>query len=116
MPRPCRLVRQAVCFISVSQLHAGAFLHATCTPPDPRMPSAFMRIFLQRRPGLPLSVLATTKAGVCFGDLAVNREQLFTRQVFTLPAWFAAVRTVHGASAVREPLPALHSAYILDAS
>eukprot|EP00965_Chrysotila_dentata_P026101 865635-Pleurochrysis_carterae.AAC.2 len=74
-----------------------------------------MHISLQRRLGLPLSVLANTKAGDRFGDLAVNSEQLSTHHAFTLHAWFLAIRTVHGASAVREPPPALHSAYSLDA-
>eukprot|EP00965_Chrysotila_dentata_P122771 4057709-Pleurochrysis_carterae.AAC.1 len=81
-------LRQAACFRTVSQPHA-----------------------VQRRLGLSLSVLANTKAGDRFGDLAVNREQLSTRHAFTLHACFVAIHTVRGASAVREPPPALHFAY-----
>eukprot|EP00965_Chrysotila_dentata_P003536 115608-Pleurochrysis_carterae.AAC.1 len=73
-----------------------------------------MRIALQPGLGLPLSVLDGQRIGGPFGDLAViNKEQISTRHAHTLHAWFAAIRVVHGASAVREPPPLLHTATAL---
>jgi hypothetical protein len=69
--------REAVRFVGASQEGAGQFLSAVPTQPMFRIPTPDMRICVQRRPGLPLSVFAGI-AGVDSGVVA-RRGQPFDR-------------------------------------
>eukprot|EP00965_Chrysotila_dentata_P079685 2628227-Pleurochrysis_carterae.AAC.6 len=104
-------VGQATRLVSVSQPHAGAFFYALPTQPCMRMTSSEMHVTLQRRLGLHIPALLSSLAGDTFGDVAVNRESLSTRQSHVSHAWFSAIGAVHGIAAMKEPAAAIHSSY-----
>eukprot|EP00965_Chrysotila_dentata_P262145 6214484-Pleurochrysis_carterae.AAC.3 len=73
-----------------------------------------MCITLQRRLRYPLRhCLARSRTSDTFGDVAltVTKQPAPDTHRLCMPGWFAAVRTMPGASAVREPTTAIHFSY-----
>jgi hypothetical protein len=104
-------LRDQVRFIAVSQPFAGAFLNAVPSRKPFRLPTWALRIAIQRRLGLPLSIATEERRNRkgqlldVYGDVALNAPDtgFGSRHDALLAELVSVVRSVFGRRVVKEP-------------